>query len=215
MSSDQAPTTLAGRFSAAVYDPFLWLGERRGMAERRRRLLAGARGSVLEIGAGTGLNVGSYPTTIEQLTLAEPVEEMARMLDRRVARVGSPARVVRAPAERLPFDDASFDTVVSTMVLCTVEDQPAALREIRRVLKPDGQLLFIEHVRADSERLARWQDRLEEPWAAFADGCRCNRRTLDGMRDAGFTVEVERGRWSGMPPLVHPLATGSAAARVS
>ena len=205
--------TLLERLSAAAYDPFLWLGERRGMADRRRRLLADARGRVLEIGAGTGLNLRHYPDGVEELVLTEPMEGMAERLERRVADAPRAARVERAPAESLPFPDDSFDTVVSTLVLCTVEDPGRALSEIIRVLRPGGQLLFVEHLRSDHKRWARWQDRLEAPWAAFAEGCRCNRRTLELIESSSLSVgDVERGAWRGMPRLVRPLAAGRARA---
>jgi SAM-dependent methyltransferase len=211
--SDNTTTTPWERVGARVYDPFLWLGERLGMASRRRALLAAARGRVLEIGAGTGLNLDHYPAGIDELVLTEPVEPMARALERRAARLGIDVRVHRSPAERLPFPDRSFDTVVSTLVLCTVEDPGRAVAEIRRVLRPGGQLLFIEHVRSERARWAWWQDRLERPWAAFGGGCRCNRRTLEQLAHGGLTtMAVSCGSWSGMPPLVRPLASGSAVA---
>jgi SAM-dependent methyltransferase len=207
---DAAPSLL-GRASARAYDPLLWLGERRGMQARRAGLLRQARGEVLEIGAGTGLNLAHYPAAVEQLTLTEPVAEMAALLRRRVERVRCEALVVETPAERLPFADGAFDTVVSTMVLCTVEDPERALAEIRRVLRPDGQLLFVEHLCSDSERWGRWQDRLERPWAAFGAGCRCNRRTLATIEASGLTLDgVRHERWLGMPALVRPLAIGRA-----
>src|SRR4051794_40582652 len=112
---------LAERFPAAVYDPFLWLAERRGMAARRAALLAQARGAVLEIGAGSGLNLTHYPETLDRLVLTEPVRPMARRVERRAeALQRRDVEIVRAGAERLPFEDGSFDTVVSTLVLCTV-----------------------------------------------------------------------------------------------
>jgi SAM-dependent methyltransferase len=206
-------TTLSTRIDAALYDPFLWLGERLGMARRRRALLASARGRVLEIGAGTGLNLAHYPAAIDELVLTEPVAPMARALERRAVRHGLAVSVNGSAAERLPFPDRSFDTVVSTLVLCTVEDPAAAVSEIRRVLRPDGQLLFIEHVRDERARRARWQDRLERPWAAFAAGCRCNRDTLELLDRGGIgVVDVARGVWRGMPPPVRPLAAGRAVA---
>lgn len=199
------------RIFARLYDPFLWLGERLGMDRHRRELLARAEGRVLEIGAGTGLNLPYYGSSVDELVLAEPIEPMARVLERRVARLGRPAQVHRAPAEALPFPDDSFDTVVSTLVLCTVADEPLALTEIARVLRPGGQLLFIEHLRSDSERWAQWQDRLERPWEAFAGGCRCNRRTLDLMARSPLRVEEPaRAPYRGMVPLIRPLAIGRA-----
>ena len=200
----------AKRFSAATYEPFLWLGERLGMRARRRRLLAGATGRVLEIGAGTGLNAELYPPGLERLVLAEPDAAMARRLRSAVERNGIAAEVAESPAESLPFEDASFDTVVSTMVLCTAADPRAALAEVSRVLRPGGRFRFCEHVLSDSPRLARWQRRLAGPWAAFAEGCRCDQDTLP-MIESELTVErVDGSRWRGAPPLVHPLIVGEA-----
>jgi len=198
------------RLGAVVYDPFLALGERRGMRERRRALLAEARGRVLEIGAGTGLNVPFYDPGLDALVLTEPEEGMARRLERRVARERPDAQVVRAGAEALPFADASFDVVVSTMVLCTVPDPEAALAEVRRVLRPGRALLFIEHVRADDPALARRQDRLAAAWAAFAAGCRCDRSTLHLLARTLDLAPPARHEWRGMPRIVRPLACGVA-----
>jgi len=126
-------------------------------------------------------------------------------------RSGGRARVVDAPAEQLPFAGGSVDTVVSTLVLCTVDAPDLALREIARVLRPDGQLLFIEHVRSDSPRLARWQDRLEKPWRGFARGCRCNRATAELIVACGLELDDLRATpWRAMPPIVRPLITGRA-----
>jgi SAM-dependent methyltransferase len=200
------------RLSAVLYDPFFWLAERAGLAARRRALVQQARGRVLEIGAGTGLNLRHYAEDAE-IVLSEPDAAMADRLRRRVAAAGRPATVVLAAAEALPFADGEFDAVVSTLVLCTVPDQAAALREIRRVLRPGGRLLFMEHVRADSPRWARWQDRLNRPWRAFAEGCNCNRATLDVIAGGPLALrEVQRGVIPAMVPLIRPLATGSATA---
>ena len=198
------------RILALVYDPFLWLGEIAGMRRRRSTLLRGARGRIVEIGAGTGLNIAHYPDGIAELVLIEPEPEMRRQLARRLQRHGRAARIVDAPAERLPLADASVDTVVSTLVLCTVNDPERALREIARVLRPDGQLLFIEHVRAGSRFLAACQDSLLQPWRRFAGGCICNRPTLELMRACGFAVAADRVVWRGMPPIVRPLMVGRA-----
>ena len=195
---------------ALVYDPFLGLGEMAGMRRRRRTLLGGARGRVVEIGAGTGLNIPHYPDGIAELVLIEPEPGMRRRLARRLQRHARVARIVDAPAERLPLADASVDTVISTLVLCTVDDPERALREITRVLRPDGQLLFIEHVRASSRFLAACQDNLLQPWRHFAGGCLCNRPTVELMRACGFSVAADDVVWRGMPAIVHPLVVGRA-----
>lgn len=201
------------RILAILYDPFCWLGEIAGMRSRRRALLGSARGRVVEIGAGTGLNVAHYPAGTAELVVAEPVAAMRRRLTRRLQRHGRVARIIDAPAERLPLPDASVDTVVSTLVLCTVDDPEGALREIARVLRPDGQLLFIEHVRANSRSLASWQDKLEQPWRHFAGGCRCNRATIELIRACGLDVVADDAVWRGMPRIVHPLVVGRATCR--
>ena len=198
------------RLLALVYDPFLWLGEIGGMRRRRSTLLRGAAGRVVEIGAGTGLNLEHYPGGIAELVLVEPEPAMRQRLVRRLQRHARAARVVDASAERLPLPDASVDTVVATLVLCTVDEPERTLREIARVLRPDGQLLFIEHVRASSGFLAACQDHLLEPWRRFAGGCRCNRPTVDLMRACGFDVTGDNAVWRGMPAIVRPLVVGRA-----
>ena len=191
--------SLWARIGALLYDPFLWLGERRGMAARRRALLTGVSGRVLEVGAGTGLNLPFYDAGAD-VVLTEPDAAMRARLRRRGV------EVVDAPAEALPFADASFDVVVSTLVLCTCADPVAAIGELRRVLRPGGRLVFIEHVRADD---ARRQDRWARPWRVFAHGCRCNQPTLALLR-AELDVRCEFAPWRGMPSIVSPLAIGEA-----
>jgi ubiquinone/menaquinone biosynthesis C-methylase UbiE len=195
---------------ALVYNPFLWLGEIAGMRSLRRTLLGSARGRVIEIGAGTGLNVELYPDDVDELVLTEPDDAMRRRLTRNLQRKGRVAQIVDAPAERLPFADASVDTVVSTLVLCTVPDPQRTLSEIARVLRPGGQLLFVEHVRASSRLLAACQDALFRPWRSFAGGCYCNRETAELMRAAGFSVAADDSVWRLMPAIVHPLIVGRA-----
>ena len=135
---------------------------------------------------------------------------MRRRLARRLRRYERVARIVDAPAEHLPLADGSVDTVVSTLVLCTVDEPERALGEIARVLRPDGQLLFIEHVRAGSRFLAACQNTLLHPWRRFAGGCVCNRPTMELMVACGFTIAADDAVWRGMPPIVHPLAVGRA-----
>jgi SAM-dependent methyltransferase len=201
------------RMGAALYNPFLWAGEKLGMARLRRELLAEARGAVLEIGAGTGLNLPHYPADLDELVLVEPGARMGGHIDLDRAPAGVSVRVEQAPAEYLPFADGSFDTVVSTLVLCTVGDPERAVAEIARVLRPGGRLLFLEHVRADQGWRQALQRRSVRPWAAFADGCQCDRPTLATIEARMRIASIERGSWKGMPAIVKPLVWGSAAPR--
>jgi ubiquinone/menaquinone biosynthesis C-methylase UbiE len=196
---------------AALYDAVFLRAERKGLRAMRNELLSQCTGNVLEIGAGTGLNVGHYDARLSRLVLTEPEPHMAAKLRAAVTRARIAAEVIEAPAESLPFPDASFDTVVSTLVLCTVPS-PDAIRELRRVLKPGGRFLFIEHVRSDSTRLAGWQDRLRRPWSLFACGCQCNRNTLETIQRGFSRQQVSRARLIGLTPLVRPLVKGQARA---
>ena len=177
-------------------------------------MLAALSGHVVEIGPGPGLNFPFYPDGVTELTLAEPEDPMADKLDERFAASGRRGRVVRAPAEDLPIDDGVADHVVATFVLCTVDDPDQALREVRRVLKPGGSFVFMEHVRSPDERLAAWQDRLEPAWRRFGHGCRCNRPTPETI-EAFDGLELSEIRRDSMPravPLIRPLAIGTATA---
>jgi hypothetical protein len=188
----------------------MWLAERRGSRARRSALLASARGLTLEIGSGTGLNLTHYPRRLERLVLAEPDQAMRARLERQATRLRPEASVIDAPAERLPFADGSVDTVVSTLVLCTVDAPELALREIARVLAPDGRLLFIEHVQASSPVRSFLQKRLAAPWRTFANGCRCDQQTVMMMAACGFQLDVSEAAWRGMPAIVRPLVYGCA-----
>ena len=192
--------------TAFIYDISLAISERRGMAARRGELLASARGRVLELGAGTGLNLRHYPDDVD-LVVSEPDPGMRTRLKRRA---GRDVTVVDAGAESLPFPDDSFDTVVSTLVLCTVAAPDVALAEVRRVLAPGGRLLLIEHVRAEAPRLARRQDRFAGLWHACAMGCRCNQPTVELLERAGLSLELAPSRWRAMPSVVSPLVVGTA-----
>jgi len=180
------------------------------MGRRRSALVANARGRTLEIGAGTGANIPFYPGGVEELILAEPFEPMRRRLELKLGGTGTPARTLDASAEAIPLEEESVDTVVSTLVLCTVDFPHLALAEVARVLRPEGQFLFIEHVRSRSPRVARWQDRLETPWRHFGAGCRCNRDTIASIAAAGFLTEHDDAHWKGVPPIVASLVIGRA-----
>lgn len=200
-----------GRLFAALYDRGLAATEEAGLGEMRRELLAGAKGRVIDVGAGTGVNVELFPDAVSELLLAEPDPHMARQLRAKLPGMRREAVVVEATAEDLPFPADSFDVVVATLVLCTTPDPAAALRELARVLRPGGRLLFIEHVRSGEERSARWQDRLERPWRFLANGCHCNRDTLATLQDSPFEPDaVERDELPKSLPLVKPLIRGGA-----
>jgi ubiquinone/menaquinone biosynthesis C-methylase UbiE len=200
-----------GRLFAAIYDRSLRASEEAGLRERRRELVSRAEGTTLELGAGTGANLEHYTEAVSELILTEPFEPMARRLRERVASSGRAAEVVTAPAEELPVADASVDTVVVTLALCTVDDPEAVLAEVARVLRPGGRLLFLEHVRSEDPRLARRQDRLERPWRFVAHGCRPNRATVATIAASGFEVEqLEHHRIPKAAKIVKPAVTGVA-----
>jgi len=201
------------RIFAALADPLSARWERKYGSELRRKLLADARGRVLEIGVGTGQSFAHYPQ-VDELVGVEPSAPMLRRARERAAESGRDVTLVDAPAEALPFEDDSFDTVVTMAVLCTVDDPGRALEEIRRVLRPGGRLRFSEHVRSSDPKLARWQDRLERPWGVVAGGCHPNRRTLETIETAGFeVVDLEQGELQGLPRLVQPYVLGTAIRR--
>jgi ubiquinone/menaquinone biosynthesis C-methylase UbiE len=203
-----------GRVFAAGYDRTMAGAEKAVLREHRRSLLQEATGSVLEIGGGTGANLPFYGAGVRELIVTEPEEPMARRLERRLAGYELPGRVVRAPAEELPFGGETFDFVVSTLVLCTVDDPARALAEIHRVLRPGGRLIFLEHVRSEDPRLARWQDRLHGGWALIGHGCHCNRPTLASIERAGFSVSaLEHDQFRGAPAIMRPLIAGVALPR--
>jgi ubiquinone/menaquinone biosynthesis C-methylase UbiE len=194
-----------------MYDSLTRGTEEAGLREMRRELLASARGRTLDIGAGTGANIGLFGPEAGEVVFAEPDPHMVKRLRRKLAEATDTSEVVQAPAERLPFPDDSFDTAVFTLVLCTVPDQEASLAEAARVLRPGGQLLFLEHIRSHDPRLARWQDRLHGPWRLFGDGCNCNRDTVAAVSASPLELgAVESGELPKAPPIVRPAVRGAA-----
>ena len=197
---------------AATYDRMSRKNEEAGLRALRQTLLADAVGRVLEIGAGTGANLPFYNGSIESLVVTEPEPPMLRRLQRTAREHAPRAQVLRAPAEDLPFADHSFDTVVSTLVLCGVDDQPRALREARRVLRPGGRLLFLEHVRAEDPGLARFQDRMN--WLnRLVVCCDCNRPTLATVEAEFAVTQLQRTTFPKAPKFVRPLIVGTATPR--
>lgn len=192
---------------ALGYAVFAPVAERGELGRRRDALLRGASGVVLEAGAGTGENFKHLPSSVTSLVALEPDAAMVRLARRRLAEAVVPARLVRAVMEDLPFADASFDTVVATLVLCTVDDPGRAVAELRRVLSPGGSLLLLEHVRSNDETVASWQDRLEGTWARLNGGCRPNRRTTETIAASGFRFEELALYGSEALPHVQAVAT--------
>ena len=182
-----------GRYVSAIfYDLFMVPLETATLRRARFRLLAHARGDVLEIGAGTGVNAPHYrPRRVRHLTVTDR-DERRRVLERRMLRrhpsLTGRITTARADAHRLPFPDGSFDTVVATLLFCSVDCQPCGFDEIIRVLRPGGRYLFIEHVRPAAPRMARLFDLLNPYWNRLSRGCNVNRATVATMQDAGFSV---------------------------
>ena len=177
------------RWFAAIYDRMTASAERSYMKAIREEIIGGARGRVLEVGAGTGASFPYYNDHADEIIATEPDRYMLERARRRAEEAGRPIELRQSPAEDLAFDDASFDTVVSTLVLCTVEDPAQALWEIRRVLKPSGELRIYEHVRYDHAFGAFWQDVITPAWRWFGAGCHPNRDTASIIREAGFEFQ--------------------------
>jgi ubiquinone/menaquinone biosynthesis C-methylase UbiE len=169
----------------------------------RQRLVDGVRGRVLEVGIGSGLNVALYPAAADAVVGLDPSSRLLRRA-RGIQRPGESLDLLEGVAEALPLDDQTFDTVVSTWTLCSIPDVNAALREIRRVLKPSGQFLFVEHGRAPDARVALWQDRLTPMWKRLAGGCHLNRPIRQLVEDAGFDLaRLETGYMGGPTPMTY------------
>jgi ubiquinone/menaquinone biosynthesis C-methylase UbiE len=171
---------------------YAWLSDRMeaaGVGARRHQLLAGLTGSVIEVGAGNGLNFGHYPETVARVLAVEPEPHLRALAARRARGAAVPITVGGGMAEQLPADDASYDAVVATLMLCSVRDQGAALREMYRVLRPGGELRFMEHVVGESAAQRRIQ-RLADAtiWPVCFGGCHANRDAVGAIIGAGFTA---------------------------
>jgi len=177
----------------------------RQVQDQRRRVVPQAQGRVVEIGLGTGLNLPFYdPARVSEVIGVDPAGSMLRRARRRAGEVAFPVSLKAVSGELLPFEAGEADTVVCTYALCTIPDPEAALAEMRRVLKPGGRLLFVEHGAAPDAGVRRWQDRLNGPWGRIAGGCNLNRPIFALIEGAGFRLQ---GRDSGyLPRLPKPLA---------
>ena len=196
---------------SGFYDHFMARTEAMSLGAWRSALLADVSGSVVEIGSGTGVNIAHYPAGQARVVLCEPDAAMRRQLVRRLP-AGAGFAVEAAGAAALPVEDASVDVVVSMLVLCTVPDPAAALAEARRVLRPGGRLVFLEHVAAPPGSRDRQVQGLVDPlWRCLAGGCRLVRDTASAIRDAGFDIEVlETGAMKPAPRFVRPTIRGVA-----
>jgi ubiquinone/menaquinone biosynthesis C-methylase UbiE len=184
----------------------------RALGELRAPTLAEARGEVLEIGFGTGLNLAHYPAGVAKLVTADPMEALPERVRERIARAPFPVEIHHLPADRtLPFDTGRFDTVTMTWTLCTIAEPVAALREMRRVVKPGGKLLFIEHGRSDDAKVARWQDRWNPVQNVIACGCNVNRKIDALVEQGGFRMaSLERFLAEGAPRMFGEMYRGTA-----
>lgn len=176
---------------ARVYAQLSQRMEQRGGADHRRRLLAGLQGRVIEVGAGNGLNFPHYPTTVSTVLAVEPEAHLRALAQDHAQWTDVPIEVVDGLASRLPAADATFDAAVVSLVLCSVPDQIRALTEIRRVLRPNAELRFFEHVRADTSGLQRTQRVLDATiWPTVGGGCHTSRDTTAAISAAGFDIEA-------------------------
>lgn len=195
---------------APCYDAFMRRSEDACVRGWRRELLADARGEVLDLGAGTGANLTFFDRTAN-VVAAEPDAAMAKRLREHARTLGRRVDVIDAAAESLPFVDHAFDAVVSTLVLCTVDDVDRALSEIKRVLRPGGKLIFLEHVASDDPSRYRWQRVFEPIWTPFAGGCHVTRRTHESIARAGFYINaIQHESMRRAVPIVRPTVRGFA-----
>ena len=173
----------------------------RQLAPYREQVIGAARGQVLEIGVGSGLNLPLYGQAVDRLWAIDPSPELLRLARTQAARALVPVSLVRAFAEQLPFADAVFDTIIMTWTLCSIAHPAAALTEMRRVLKPGGRLLFVEHGLSPEPRIIHWQHRLTPCWKCIGGGCHLDRKMDDLIRAAGFRVDaLETGYMKGPKP---------------
>lgn len=195
----KAPRSSTGRRAPRppVHHPlfarwYAWMSprmEEAGYGERRGQLLAGLAGRVVEVGAGNGMNFAHYPATVDHVTAVEPEARLRQLAERSATSAPVPIDVVDGTADQLPADDESFDAAVASLVLCSVPDQRTALAEIRRVLRPGGELRFFEHVRAPTAALARFQRVVDATiWPIVGGGCHTSRDTRRAIEHAGFTI---------------------------
>jgi SAM-dependent methyltransferase len=175
---------------ARMYQRIAAAAEAAGAAEHRARLLADLSGRVVEVGAGNGMNFRHYPTSVTEVVAVEPEPYLRARAEEAAAQAAVPVRVLDGTSTSIPLADASVDAGVASLVLCSVPNQAAALAELRRVIRPGGELRFYEHVRASDDGRARWQRRVDPIWTRVAGGCHLTRDTERSIADAGFAIEA-------------------------
>lgn len=176
----------------------------RALVAYRQRVLSAAQGRVLEIGIGSGVNLPFYGSQVTHIVGLEPAPQLVEMSRGAARREAREVELVCASAESIPIPDARFDTVVTTWTLCSIPNASRALSEMRRVLKPEGRLLFAEHGRAPEENVRKWQNRLTPVWKCVAGGCHLNRPIRELIHDAGFCIEhLHTGYMKGPKPMTY------------
>lgn len=196
---------------AACYDRTMARSEQLCLGNWRRELLQQTKGDVLEIGSGTGTNLPCYPADLTRLVLCEPDPFMLNKLRKKITESSHAPELTTCLAERLEFADNSFDTIVATLVLCSVAEPDTALNEIRRVLRPGGKLLFLEHVRSDQPSTRRWQNFWEPLWKCGCGNCHLTRDTAKIIKNAGFCLdELDDLQMLGTPAIVRRIIRGTA-----
>ena len=182
------------------------------MQKLRARYVSGARGEVLEMGIGSGLNLQHYGPEVTKITGVDPAADLTKRAQKRAAEINAPVEVMGISGEALPCEDASSDTVVCTWTLCSIPDPAPAVAEMRRVLRPGGKLIFVEHGLSDEARIQKWQHRLEPYWKPMAGGCHLTRRADTLLKEGGFSLDSFESGYENGPKFAAFMMHGVASA---